>query len=690
MPTVLRSNTISLEVSEINGSLLRFSSLATGWVIQQHDGTSLFNFCIPVEGDANNRVYGNDQPPPHLEQMDGGVKLTWERLRDERGETLDISFTAFIHLMDGLRFEGRIVNHSPFLIEHIAYPCMGGIRPHHPSQEMNLLSWGYAGARQAQIYPQFAGEYGYWASEFPYKRIGVPNSGFALIQTEKQGLYIGCHTTRLDYRLEHFFELKPAIADSLTFTSVYPGSTPQGIAPRVEMAPVHMPFLQPGQSLALLPVTYAPYQGQWEHGLERYKAWRETRGTQPCAPSWLNQVHSWYQVQLNSYGDGLRYQYKDLIGIAKTLKAHGIGAIQVTGWTLDGQDGQTPVHEVDPRLGTYDELKAVIGQIEAMGIRVILYCKFVFADTRTEWFRTELKDYASRDIYGDIHTFPGYAYERPSIFAGINTHRLAIMCPNHSKWREVCAKQLRICIDLGASGVLFDETHEYGNMMYCFDPSHGHAVPGYAHDGSKLLAHALKQECLAAGRPDFLLAGEAIYDLFYEDYPLSYFRMGARHAPVQRCIDASYANLVGVWGYDDRNALNLCLLNRYIISYETRNFRGLPDEFPLTLEYGKSIDRLRERYQERLWDVEMLPQDTVALSAQPGAHIAYTVYQNKQSGLKTLMIANLSDRMEEVNVELPGGREWQLVSPERPEPAATDSLLSIPARCAFVLLENES
>ena len=45
----------------------------------------------------------------------------------------------------------------------------------------------------------------------------------------------------------------------------------------------------------------------------------------------------------------------------------------------------------------------------------------IFADTRTDWFRNELHQYASRDRFGEIHSFSGYNYERPAILSGVNS-----------------------------------------------------------------------------------------------------------------------------------------------------------------------------------------------------------------------------------------------------------------------------
>lgn len=62
--------------------------------------------------------------------------------------------------------------------------------------------------------------------------------------------------------------------------------------------------------------------------------------------------------------------------------------------------------------------------------------------------------------------------------------------------------------------------------------------------------------------------------------------------------------MIAVTGFDDREMLNRILMYRYIISYEPYNFRDRLSDFPLTLEYGKKVDALRERYQQWLWDAE--------------------------------------------------------------------------------------
>ena len=84
--------------------------------------------------------------------------------------------------------------------------------------------------------------------------------------------------------------------------------------------------------------------------------------------------------------------------------------------------------------------------------------------------------------------------------------------------------------------------------------------------------------------PDFLFAGEGIYDWQFEVYHLSYHRSwDKRHLPLSRYMLPQMPLMTAISGFNDRNMINQCLLYRYIMSYEPYNFKGRLDDFPLTM-----------------------------------------------------------------------------------------------------------
>jgi hypothetical protein len=143
-----------------------------------------------------------------------------------------------------------------------------------------------------------------------------------------------------------------------------------------------------------------------------------------------------------------------------------------------------------------------------------------------------------------------------------------------------------------------------------------------------------------------------------------------------------------VAGFDDRETLNLILMDRYVISYEPYFFKGRLGDFPLTLDYGKKIDGLRRRYKAWLWDAEFC--DILGATVHSdGAH-RYSVFRTA-AGKRAVVVVNLETaKAISARVDFSGTPAGDLVSatPELPEAIPADGTLQIPARSAAVLLER--
>jgi hypothetical protein len=190
-----------------------------------------------------------------------------------------------------------------------------------------------------------------------------------------------------------------------------------------------------------------------------------------------------------------------------------------------------------------------------------------------------------------------------------------------------------------------------------------------------------------------VLAGEGCYDLQNRHYNLPYTRT-LGHGQAIRYIDPFLPMMNWVCGYDDRENVNVCLLYRYIISYEPHNFRGHLEEFPLTLEYGKKVDALRKRYQAFLWDAEF--QDTLGATVEivgdKPAHdrpIEHSVFRRHDSGRKAVVIVNNITSPMTAEVSTGWKSRFFAVSPENPEPQPVDGQVQLPPRSAVVVIEGD-
>ena len=162
--------------------------------------------------------------------------------------------------------------------------------------------------------------------------------------------------------------------------------------------------------------------------------------------------------------------------------------------------------------------------------------------------------------------------------------------------------------------------------------------------------------------------------------------------PFGRYIDPFAPMSVAVTGWNDREMINACLLYRFNMSYEPRDFHGELDEMPETLKYGRAVDDLRRRYREWLWDAEF--RDTlgakVTVAGKP--HDAYSVFR-RSDGRSAIVAANMSHTAKIVcdyAFDSPHSSEVQFVSVENPDPkpAGSATQFELAPGSAMVVLET--
>ena len=692
---VPNTQTLSLENERLlavfdarSGALLRLVNKNTDWEI--HGRANLArSFClvVPLPERLLNIIEDVDQSPAAVTHSADRLTFEWQSLTSEHGGLLDIRLKNTVTLeSSGLTFEMEIDNRSPYPVESAAYPIIGDLTRPATSDTLRRAHLMYCNLNFKSLYPTFDNERGYWGVEYPIQMIPSPESPFVLILGEDEGLYVGCHDTTSKERTEFTFQLKPGQG---RVGRVPAQAELAGRPVHIECMTTHFPFVQPGESYQLAPIVFKPFEGDWHSGVDLYKTWRQTWMNRPSSPAWVEDIHSWQQIQMTSWGDTLQISYKDLVEYGRECVRHGVGAIQLTGWTLYGQDGRLPIHEIDPRLGTWEELRDAIKQIQGMGVKIILYEKYTCTDKATDWYQNELHRYASKDVFGHTHGHEGWRYDTPAHLAGINTRPYAWMCMNSPDWHEIALDQIRKSLELHPAGILLDECQWHGaNAFYCFDPSHGHRVPSYNFGGDGLFEEKLR-DLLDQVNPELVLAGEGTYDLQNRQYTLAYHRTFLQHVPGMRYIDSFMPLMNWAYGYDDREAINICLLYRYIISYEPRHFRGHLEEFPLTLEYGKKVDALRRRYRQYLWDAEFRDTQGARVTVDGRLHTPYSVFQSTKSEGRAVVLVNHSDEEITTSIEFEDKPdECFVISPENPERQLTEGTVFVPARSAVVVLSS--
>ncbi len=692
----LENDALRLEFSRETGALVGFTAKETGWEVlnRRHLGLS-FQLLIPLPGRRNNPVYGEEQQVSSLVIADDHqqVIFTWDRVNSAYGGEHKIKITQSVTL-SGPRatFALAIDNQSDRVVETVHCPYFGDVQRPPGAEEFEVFHYGYATAERRQLYPSFENTLGYYGFDYPVQygpdswRSGAPAVPYVLLRSADQGLYAGISEPSAELVAWHN-ELRPGY-DSAIDSRVPTSPSISGLDVASRFAAIHLPYIQPGESRALTPVSIQPYQGGWQHGIDVYRSWRDTWMTTPEVPEWARHPHAWWQLHINSPEDELRIHFKELGKIGEEAARHGVKAIQLVGWNDGGQDQGNPSHSPDPRLGSFDELKAAIAHIQSCGVKLIIFAKFTWADRATEWFREDLHRLAVKDPYGDYYHYNGYQYHTATQALNINTKRLIPMCFGSDEYLEICAKEFQKVLDLGADGILYDENQHHSPALLCFDESHGHrpGFPVYSRD-IEFQQHLEKMS--REVKPDFLFAGEGIYDWQFEAYHLSYHRSwDKRHVPLSRYMLPHMPLMTAISGFNDRNMINQCLLYRYIMSYEPYNFKGHLDDFPLTMDYGKRMDALRSELRDYFWDGEY--RDTVGATvtaADGSSHHPYAVFVSKTDRAPGLAIANYEDESVRVEVSVDGEHSvsrYRAVDDENWH--SLGGGIAIPARSAVVVI----
>jgi hypothetical protein len=686
---VLQNDRLSVAFDERTGALVKLENKLTGWNWQTEArlGES-FNLFVPTPERSYNPVLGARNVLTSFQKSADGnsLELVWSGLESEYQGKLDITLRGAVRLEgDTVRFNMTVDNHSQHTIASLSWPVLGSMAD--PNSVMRLSTPNYGGLSVSPLLNPALPNPGYFGSNYPTNLLG---GRFILISTSDQGLYAGAHNPDAQEVVKYLFELKPGHLNSWNNANPATGSV-SGHPVRLSMQVVHFAFLNSGESGALAPVVLGPYKGDWHAGVDIYKRWKDTWFHPLPMPGWAGDVHSWLQLQINSSEDDLRTQYADLPRRVKEAARNDIGAVQLVGWNRGGQDRDNPSHDIDPRLGSAAELKDAIVQIERTGVHVVLFAKYPWADTSTDWYKSELHKYMATDPNGVIYSWSGYRYQTPEQLAGINVRNFATACPNDVPWRRILAQEFQKVIDLGGSGVLFDEAQHRHSSDLCFSPDHGHHVPASIWSGDIALGNLFHQMVSnSVGEKNYLFSGEDPEDSIQEAYSLSYFRISAGHIPEERYAFPFRPLMIAVTGFDDREMINRALMYRYILSYEPFNFKGDLQDFPMTLAYGKQMDELRRRYRDYLWDAEFRDTLPAQVSVTGKRYADYSVFVKKDGKRAVVVTNNKASEPITASVEFNPSASGSLLcaSPEKQDAVPCAATVGIPPRSVVVLMER--
>ena len=706
---ILENGNVRLEIDKDTGVIRGLKNLETGWeVIANPKSGEIMRLLVPVPGYRNNKVISSLQQPKHIEQKGSdALVINWEGLEGDKSGFLDIYLRLEITLRGNqIYFRAEMENRSPYTIEELWIPYLVGLDRPGGESNMYFLTMNMQGGATIPIlgepinfmdeFPKWPFSAGYWGVDYPTFIVPYPSPAciapFCIWNNGKQGMVCIVGDENAINAVAFYVDLRPGLEDSMYWQRPYAreiGGWPVGYT----FSPVRLPFLRPGERAVFAPVILSLFRGDWHAGVDIYRAWRNKWFNKKPAPRWTDEVDAWLTLHINSPEDCCRYRFPQLVEICKEAKENGVGALQLIGWNTGGQDRGLPAHDPDPRLGTRKEFVEALRAIEQMGVKVLLFSKFLWADRTTEQFKEELYRYAVRDIYGNYRCFEGYAYQTISQLLKETTRELVPMCHACKGYQEICLQEMEKIINYGTSGTLCDEAEAGHGRLLCFAEDHGHK-PGLCHVQGSLEIARLFYELIQKKNPDFALAGEGPEDYFCQYYSITYVRSWSPlYLPVQRYLDNRMKIATCVTGWNDRNMINQCLLYGYIINYEPFNFKGRVTDFPDTLEYGKRAQAFRRRLWNYIWQGKFLDTTgALVLTDRDEPHPWYSVFEGREDQKPCLLIANFSKEERTVSFsftkdgEVLKYRSFSVYSVEDGTRSLQDNKIALPARSIVAVL----
>ena len=672
----LQTSTLIVNFNTNNGSLVSIYSKESDWYIFDREHLALsWRLMLPLEvqGKRNNNAWGHTQQiNPSCEHEIDRVIFKWPQIESEFGGIHKIAVTTECVIEDDqVVFKMHIDNQSDVFVENVYYPYIGDLHRPKDATHFRMYHNTYAfRLTQFEMWPTFRNDIGTHSVDFPTFTMPIafsnpPMQPFALFaDNEGNGLYIGTTERRIEPVTWHA-EAHPGWRNSNDFR-LFTEDHAEGFDVFNRFAVGHIPFVAPGTCQDLISFGFEAYKGEWSTGCNCFTRISKKWNKLPDMPGWAKRPHSWYQVHINSPEDELRIKFKDLPLLGEECKKYNVDVIQLVGWNEGGQDRGNPSHTPDPRLGTFDELKQAIKEIRTMGIKLILFAKFTWADESHPDFKEVYEPLSIKNPYGNYYNYNGYQYMSLTQMANVNTRRLIPMCFHSDKFIEICKKEFQKCIDLGADGILFDENQHHGQALCCFDTSHGHRYGVSAYSADERLIDEFRK--MTTGM-DFMISGEASYDFQLNYYDVNYARTWGRgHIPYTRMVRPDAQLMTAVIGFNDRSMINQCLLNRYIISYEPFNFKGLLSDFPSTVTYGMKMDKLRTDLSEYFWYGKFMDKIGGCVLVDDQLHHFYTVYSGS-NGKSGMIICNYDeDKSITVTPVLDNGQqltEYRLVEDDK-------------------------
>lgn len=626
-----------------------------------------FKLLLPLPGYECNYLDGCEQPLSSCEQQADGVTLHWDGpLRNDKGE-FDLPVTLRIALVgEAVHFDCEVRNGAEYKLTEVWYPVLGGMRGIGPAEGQRDTRVLVPTSNTAWVQPLFS-DFGNTRGE----TLGVTGAEHSFNYPGGMGMpWVSLYHPELE-RAIYFaaleetprvklirFNLDPGIAETRAGGN-WPRLDEVGDLPLgVTMNWMHVPFTKPGETFSGATIVLQGHAGGWQEAAKLYRKWFDAHFPviKPNS-TWVRRETAFADLMFLLPEDNINLTFAHIADYARGAKERGLGHVMISGWHIGGHDRGYPYYEVDPRLGTWEELEAGVRACHEMGVKVSFFGNCQPVDMSTEWFKRELYKYQIQDPYGQPMFIVNYwgmgTLSARSRF--ITARSLCEMNPAHPEVRALLIRQFKKLAEIGADGLHLDK---FFNTPMDFNPRLTWTTPDRAHhEGILQFAGELMSMCKAIN-PEFTLSYEGGWDRLFTYSDTSWW------GPTDDALKAAFPQrtLTGrVAQPYDYASVNGCALGGCHLLVGPGNYTRMFDYPPMQglLDYIAEITRIRHELLDIVSLGEILDANKgIYQCRRPLLHIAgplaessfarWTVFRDPNTGRRAVVIGNMGAEPLEV------------------------------------------
>jgi hypothetical protein len=637
--TISNKGTITSLYNKKKNTELLNTAKPTGWRV------------ITTLGECKEYLIFEDSNKGEIIESQNQVEIIFQGLNGYEGDKLDIelSLKFSINSSGELEMKTKIINNSKETVREIFFPYISGFTRLSEKKADALLLPLEMGtimdeplknlpvAYKFGIRPRPGGNFyamDFWP-HYPLAYPGVACMPWLDFFNEEQGIYMGYH----DYQTPTTAILARKSNEEETF----------------HLGFIRYPFVDAGEAWESGNYILKVHEGGWHDGAICYKEFADTKIKKAVdSPQWIREcpgLHFSFHIGQTRH---IVNPYDKMLENSRHNQKLGLKLpLFVFGWVKTGFDNCYPEYQPDPRLGGTEKLKSIINTITGEGGKVILYTQGRLIDKSTEYYKHTGQKVCLKNEYGTEYIDEYSFNDKGTVYPG---KVFAVGCPATVEWFEQLKTQIDIVMELGASGILFDQIA--GDTPYlCFDKNHPHQKPDMAFHAKIELLDRLREYARSIDS-EFVIMSELICDTYLQCVDLSHGMATSRdNSKSVRFFPEMYKYVFPGHRITSRLARSIKDYNQtFALGFVAEYYQNIPE-----FEYLERLMILRNRL-ERFF-VRGIFLDDENISAKPEGILVKTYLSYKQDEKAVIVINETKERTTARISIIRTSENWDFITP---------------------------